>query len=122
MAIPDVFKDVRVNVRVDGVPLPEYQDATIEEEENARTRFIECESAQQFTIYYDVKLSATLRNAIRFRVYVDGEYTASRIIRRHEGHSGEILGVQVSPTQVKPYRFASLQTGDSSPERSLFID
>lgn len=113
MAIIDASPGVEVEMIVDDLPLKEYEDSEIDEEdERTTTRFVEAMSSQVFGIR--CKLLPNFKyegNGVGFSLSADGTFVDGRFIMKDSLQTVISKGYQAGQGDVRKYRFAELETG-----------
>jgi hypothetical protein len=117
------FPGISAQVYVDGKPLKEYTDDTIEDEEGTVTRYIEAVSDKNFEICLEVKKGTKItRSAVSFRVEVDGMRIKKPIMSiadfKNEDGRRVVEGRIDENDQVQTMSFTTLETGRHSADSS----
>ncbi len=116
MAISEHLPDVKVEIRVDGKALKEYQDHDFEEEsERTSTRYIEAASGQNFSIVIELLPKFHFRgDSVSFEIHTDGKYTSCSVFRKGTTmHVSERKGPNaVDASNKLRYCFNLLETGE----------
>lgn len=102
------FRSYKVSIRVDEQDLPVYQPE-YDEDTRTATCWIASEQGRSYSIFFEQAKSFNCSTSAR--AYLDGSKTdVKRLFGREYGHSARIKGIRVSPTELCPFQFASLET------------
>lgn len=120
MAITGAAPGISAIILVDGEPLKEYIDNTIEDGDDTVTRFVEALSDKNFRILLQVEKGTEItRAAVSFAIFVDGESLANPFIPTSWFQSSNgtsiIEGKELPNGMIQKLKFITLETGHRSP-------
>ncbi|EGP82883.1 uncharacterized protein MYCGRDRAFT_96993 [Zymoseptoria tritici IPO323] len=115
MAITGAAPGISAIILVDGEPLKEYIDNTIEDGDDTVTRFVEALSDKNFRILLQVEKGTEItRAAVSFAIFVDGESLANPFIPTSWFQSSNgtsiIEGKELPNGMIQKLKFITLET------------
>jgi len=140
MAVLDGLPGIKVEVRINGEPLVEYdddeeykpQDEDIPEDRRAKTvsKYIESQTDQEFTINLTLERPYEYDcDGLEFHTYIDGIRAQAVLLRRleykpHKGIHHTVIGFSSTDAvtlikTTRPFKFSKLETSRSTAAFSL---
>jgi hypothetical protein len=117
MAIHTDYAGLKVEIVVDGQPLPEYDDETNTAGSNVVTKYVEAESGAEFSVNFSFNETFPTSHDVGVDCSLDGRQVCSSYVRRAKllsEHGHKILGLQVQEGKswgLKRFRFSDLVVG-----------
>jgi hypothetical protein len=117
MAIHTDYPGLKVEIVVNGQPLPEYDDETNTPDSNVVTKYVEAESGAEFSINYSFDKTFPTSHDVNVRCSLDGRQVRKPRVGRTKllcERGQKITGLRVQEGKswgLKKFRFSDLVVG-----------
>jgi len=119
MAVLSKFPGLKVSVRVQGVPVEEYDNDEEGSKPGSLSKYIESKSEEEFDVKFKIPKRIDTPADLRFRLFLDGKLVDRKIIRgskwQRQSYSFKVSGTKSKVNgewEIRNFMFSPLSIGE----------